>query len=125
MFFPIEEWFPSFLLTVLVECGVVLAGFRDAGVGPVRLAVMLVFANLATHQAVWFVYTQLFLVGTVEYLVAAECWAVAAEALFWWTVLPGVTARRAIAVAVAANALSFATGRVLEALWPALLGLPT
>lgn len=125
MFFPIEEWFPAFALTVLVESVVVVGGFRDAGMSLPRLLVMLLFANLATHQAVWFVYTQLFVVGTVEYLVAAETWAAAAEALFWWTVLPGVTARRAIAVAVAANALSFVTGRVLQEFLPDLLRLPT
>ena len=125
MFFPIEEWFPAFVLTVLVEGVVVLAGFRDTGVSPPRLAVMLLFANLATHQAVWFVYTQLFLVGTIEYLVAAESWAAAAEALFYWAVLPGVSVRRVIAVAVAANALSFVTGRVLQELLPELLRLPT
>ena len=125
MFFPIEEWFPAFVLTVLVEGVVVLAGFRDAGVRPPRLILILLFGNLATHQAVWFVYTQLFLVGTVAYVVASEAWAAAAEAVFYWAVLPGVPVRRVIAVAVVANAASFLVGLVIRGLWPDLLRLPT
>jgi hypothetical protein len=124
VFFPIEEWFPAFVLTVLVEGVVVLAGFRGAGMSLPRLALLLVFANLATHQAVWFVYTQLFLVGTVAYVVATEAWAAVAEAVFYWAVLPGVPARRVIVVAFAANAASFLVGRAVHALWPDLLRLP-
>ena len=124
MFFPIEEWFPAFVLTVAVEGVVVLYGFRNAGVGLPRLVLMLLFANLATHQAVWFVFTQLFLVGTTAYLVAAEGWAVAAEALFYWAVLPLVPVHRVVTVAVAANAASFVLGHVINTLWPELLRLP-
>lgn len=125
MFFPIEEWFPAFVLTVLVEGVVVLYGFRDAGVALLRLALLILFANLATHPAVWFVFTQLFLVGTVAYLVAAEGWAIGMEALFYWAVLPGLSPRRVIAVAVAANAASFAIGRAINAWLPDLLRLPS
>jgi hypothetical protein len=124
VFFPIEEWFPAFVLTVLVESVVVLAGFRDAGVRLPRLILILLFGNLATHQAVWFVYTQLFLVGTVGYVVASETWAAAAEAVFYWAVLPGVPVRRVIAVAVVANGASFLVGLVIRELWPDLLRLP-
>lgn len=125
MFFPIEEWFPAFVLTVLVEGVVVLYGFRDASVGLPRLMLMLLFANLATHQAVWFVFTQLFLVGTTAYIVAAETWAAAAEALFYWTVLPAVSVRRVVTVAVAANAASFVTGHAVSVMWPDFPRLPT
>jgi hypothetical protein len=90
-----------------------------------RLALLVVFANLATHQAVWFVFTQLFLVGTTAYTVAAETWAAAAEAVFYWAISPGVSTRRVIAVAVAANAASFVLGDVVTELWPDLLRLPT
>ncbi|OGO57220.1 MAG: hypothetical protein A2V85_06970 [Chloroflexi bacterium RBG_16_72_14] len=125
MFFPIEEWFPAFVLTLLVEGPIVLAGFRGATVSLPRLALLLVFANLATHQAVWFVFTQLFLVGTMAYTVAAETWAVAAEAVFYWAISPGVSTRRVFAVAVSANAASFVLGHVAATLWPDLLRLPT
>jgi hypothetical protein len=125
MFFPVEEWFPAFVLTVLVEGAVVLYGLRGAGAGLPRLALLIVFANLVTHPSVWFVFTQLFLVGTTAYLVAAEGWAVAMEALFYWAVLPGLSPRRAIAVAVAANAASFVVGRAINAWLPDLLRLPS
>jgi hypothetical protein len=124
VFFPVDEWFPAFALTCLAEGLVVLPAFWRSRVEPARLLVLLVFANLATHPAVWFVFTQLFLVGTIEYVVAAEVWAVAAEAVFWWAVLPGVGLRRVAGVAVAANALSFVLGRVLQDVWPGLLELP-
>jgi len=125
MFFPIGEWFPAFVLTVLVELAVVLVGLRGTGtaVGLPRLGLLSVFANLATHPAVWFVFTQLFLVGTAAYVVAAETWAVLAEALFYWAVLPGVSPRRALAVAVAANAASFVIGRAINMMAPELLRL--
>jgi hypothetical protein len=125
MFFPVEEWFPAFVLTVLVEGAVVLYALRDAGVGLPRLALLILFANLVTHPSVWFVFTQLFLVGTTAYLVAAEGWAIAMEALFYWTVLPRISPRRAIAVAVAANAASFVMGRAISAWLPDLLRLPS
>ena len=44
---------------------------------------LVVFANLITHPAVWFIFTQLFLVGTPEYVVTSEAWAVGLEALFY------------------------------------------
>ena len=73
-----------------------------------------------THPAVWFVFTQLFLVGTTEYVVAAESWAVAAEAAFYWAAVTGLTVRRAIAVALLANLASFVAGRLVTELWPEL-----
>ena len=124
MFFPVEEWFPAFVLTCLAEGFVLLPAFWRSGVDPGRLALLLVFANLATHPAVWFVFTQLFLVGTIEYVLVAEAWAVIAEVVFWWAVLPGVGLRRVAGVVVTANAVSFVVGRVLQDVWPGLLELP-
>lgn len=113
MFFPVEEWFPAFLLTLAVELPVVLVLLRRARIDPLRLGLLVVFANLSTHPAVWFVFTQLFLVGTPEYVLAAEAWAFGAEALFYAVAVPGITARQAIAVALVANATSFAVGRLI------------
>jgi hypothetical protein len=114
MFFPVSEWFPAFVLTVVVELPIVLLVLRRPGVSRLRLAVLVVFANLATHPAVWFVFTQLYLVGTVEYVVVAESWAVGAEALFYAVALPAITPRQAIVAAVAANVGSFLVGRLLN-----------
>jgi hypothetical protein len=84
--------------------------------------VLAVFANLATHPIVWYVMTQLFLIGTWEYVLAAESWAVALEAIFYAVVFRGLHPRRAIAVAVVANAASFIAGRIVSGLWPEVFG---
>ena len=88
MFFPVEEWFPAFLLTLGVEIPVAVLLLRGTGAGVPRLVVLVGLANLATHPSVWFVFTQLFLVGTPEYVVAAEGWAIAVEALFYAVAVP-------------------------------------
>jgi hypothetical protein len=122
MFFPIEDWFPAFLLTVAVETPIVAlllwrlerALARDL----VRLVVVVVFANLATHLAVWYVFTQLLLVDTWQYLVVAEAWAFVGEALVYWAAFRGLRFASAAAVALVANLASFAAGRLLAVVWP-------
>jgi hypothetical protein len=122
MFFPASGWFAAFLLTLAVE--VPIAGYLLRRVEPdrLRLVVLLVFANLATHPIVWYVMTQLFLIGTWEYVLAAESWAVAVEAVFYAVAFRGLDPRRAIAVAVVANAASFTAGRIAGELWPGVFG---
>ncbi|HEY5629264.1 MAG TPA: hypothetical protein VIR16_07110, partial [Candidatus Limnocylindrales bacterium] len=108
MFFPVDEWARAFALTVLVEGVILLPAFRGHGVSWLRLGLLCLFANLATHPVVWFVLTQLFLLGTATYTVVAEAWAVGAEAVLYWAALPSVPLRRVVLVAVGANATSFA-----------------
>lgn len=115
MFIPIADWLPAFLLTLVVEVPLVVLLLGRGTRGRGRLAALAVFANLATHPAVWFVFTQLFLVGTVEYTVAAEAWAVGVEAVFYAVAVEGVSLRRASAVSLAANAASFLAGRLIGA----------
>src|SRR5687768_16808894 len=107
MFFPVSDWLPAFIITVALEGPVVLYLLRRAEPSLVRLGVLVVFANLATHPVVWYVITQLMLVGTPPYVLVAETWAIAAEALFYGTAIRGLSVRRAIATAVAVNATSF------------------
>ena len=121
MYFPADLWLRAFLLTVLVEVPLAAYLLRRFGPSRPRLLLLLLFANLASHPAVWFIFTQPFLVGTWEYLLVAEAWAVAVEALFYWTALPGLPARRAIAVSLAANAASVLAGQLVTAVWPTLL----
>jgi len=83
MFFPISGWFAAFVVTVAVELPIGAWLLRRAEPELPRRVALVVLANLVTHPAVWYVFSQLFLVGTVEYLVAAEGWAVAAEAVFY------------------------------------------
>jgi hypothetical protein len=113
MFFPVSDWFAAFVLTLAVEAPIVALVFRRAEPDLVRLGIFIVFANLATHLAVWYVITQLLLVGTLGYTLVAETWATAAEAVFYRAAIRGLSARRAIAAAVVANGASFLAGRLI------------
>jgi hypothetical protein len=121
MFFPVEEWFAAFLLTIVVEVPIVVVMLRRSEPDLARLVGIAFFANLASHPAVWFVFTQLFLVGTPEYLVAAEGWAVVVEAVFYVVVIRGVSLPRALAVSLVANGASFAVGRLIGQAWLGVL----
>jgi hypothetical protein len=121
MFFPVSGWFVAFVITVAVEAPVVLLLLRRTEANLFRLGLLVLFANLATHPVVWYVITQLALVGTLGYVLVAETWAIAAEAVFYGATIRGLSVRRAIAVAVAANATSFVAGRLIGGLWPDLI----
>ena len=114
MYLPISSWFVAFALTLLVEVPVVLAMLRREEPNLARLAVLVVFVNLATHLVVWYVATQLLRVGTIEYVVAAEAWAIGAEAVFYTAAVRGLPFPRSLVVAATANLASFLVGRLLE-----------
>jgi len=114
MYVPISSWFAAFALTVAVEVPLVLAMLRREEPDLARLGVMVVTVNLATHLVVWYVATQLLRVGTIEYVVAAEAWAILAEAVFYTAAVRGLSFGRALVVAAAANLASFLVGRLLE-----------
>jgi hypothetical protein len=120
MYFPVSGWFAAFILTLAVEAPLVAFLLRRAEPDLVRLGVLIVFANLATHPVVWYVISQLLLVGTPGYTLVAETWAIAAEAVFYGTAIRGLSMRRSIAVAVAANATSFVVGQLVGELRPDL-----
>jgi hypothetical protein len=122
MYIPVDGWLRAFLITVAVETPVVLWLLRGGGTSRPRLVVLGIFANLATHPVVWFVIQQLIWPDTPEYVAVAETWAIAAEAAFWWIVIPGLRPGRALAVAVLANACSYGTGLAVAAVWPGALG---
>ncbi|HXX60723.1 MAG TPA: hypothetical protein VEI48_05485 [Candidatus Sulfotelmatobacter sp.] len=120
MFFSASGWLAAFLLTLAVELPVAAFLLRRAEPDRLRLALLIVYANLATHPLVWFVLSQFALVGTATYVLLAESWAIAAEALFYWITLRGLPARRALAVSLAANASSFLVGQLVGNMWPEL-----
>jgi hypothetical protein len=120
VFFPVDLWFRAFLVTVAVEVPIVAFGLRRFEPSWPRLLVLILFANLASHPAVWFIFTQLLLIGTAEYLLVAEGWAVAAEALFYWAVFRGLPARRSVLVSFVANMASFLLAELLARAWPEL-----
>ena len=118
MFFPAGDWFAAFVLTLAVEVPIAVFLLRRAEPNLARAAAIVVFANLVSHPMVWFVWTQVFLIGTAEYVIAVETWAIAIEALFYAVVVRGLGPGRAVLIAVVANAASFAIGRVVAQLWP-------
>jgi len=95
---------------------------RWSGEGVPRLLALAVLANLATHPSVWFVFTQLLLVGTPAYTLVVEAWAFGVEALFYAVVVAGLGWRRALVVSLVANLASWVVGRLV--LVP-LIGLAT
>jgi hypothetical protein len=120
MFFPVSGWFAAFVITVAIEAPIAAFLLRRSEPDLVRLVTLIVFANLATHPVVWYVLTQLLLVGTPGYTLVAETWATVAEAVFYAAAIRGLPWRRALLVAVAANATSWLGGRVIAGLLPDL-----
>ena len=116
MFFPASEWLAAFMLTLAVEVPIGLLLLRHAEPDLRRLFFLVLFANLVTHPAVWFVFTQLFLIGTPQYTLVAEAWAVVVEAIFYVVTIRGLAPTRSILVAVVANAASFVVGRLVFSL---------
>ena len=119
MFFPVSAWFTAFVVTVVTEGPIVwwFARGREASVLRVGAAVLL--ANLASHPAVWFIFTQLLLVGTVTYTLTTEAWAVIVEAVLYALALRGVGPRRALAASLVANVVSSLVGVLVGGfLWP-------
>lgn len=120
MFIPVEVWLRAFLLTVAVEAPIVALLLRRWEPSLGRLLALVFFANLASHPAVWFIFSQPLLIGTPEYLLVVETWAVACEALFYWVAFRGLPVRRAILASLVANAASFLVGQLLFMLRPDL-----
>ena len=118
MFIPADDWLRAFLLTLAVEVPLVAWLLRRAEPQLWRGAAIAVIANLATHPLVWFGWSQAFLIGTPEYVIAAETWAVAVEAAIFAVTIRGLGPRRAVLISLIANGASFAVGRVAVQLLP-------
>ena len=118
MFIPADDWLRAFLLTLAVEVPLATWLLRRAEIESWRAAVIVFIANLATHPLVWFAWSQVFLIGTPEYVIAAETWAVAIEAVVYAVTIGGLGARRALLISLIANGASFALGRVVAGLLP-------
>jgi hypothetical protein len=120
VFIPVEIWFRAFVLTLVVEAPVVALLLRRWEPSRPRLLVLIVFANLASHPAVWFVFSQLLDIGTQDYVLAVEAWAIASEALFYSAAIRGLPVRQAIVASLVANTASYLVGLLAVALWPQL-----
>lgn len=121
MFIPADLWFRAFVLTVAVELPIAYVVLRRWAPDRPRLLLLVVLANLASHPAVWFIFSQPLLIGTLEYVAVVEAWAIAVEAVLYWVAIRGIPPRWAFVASLAANAASFAVGRLVAAAWPDLL----
>jgi hypothetical protein len=107
-------WFKAFLLTVLVEVPIATALLRPAEPRRARRVALVLFANVASHPAVWFIFPELGL-PHLPTLVLAEAWALLSEALFYRLVFEKTDAVEAVGIAAVANGASFAIGLLVHA----------
>lgn len=108
----VAAWARAFLLTCVVELLVALPLLGTKASPGRRLAAVL-FAQLASHPAVWFVFPELRL-GRTGYLVSAELWAVLIEMALYRVVFTELSWSRALGVAALANGASFGVGLLLK-----------
>jgi len=108
----ISPWLKAFLITLLVEVPLAAFLLRQQEPRLSRLLLAGVYANLATHPLVWFVFATLPLRPWAG-IALAELWAWLGEALFFVVVWRGLSWRRAAGVALLTNGASFGLGLLL------------
>lgn len=109
-------WFQAFVWTLILEAVVVAWFLRGEAI--TRRGTLVLFANLITHPAVWFVFPELgvhYQLPHVVTLVASELWAYGLEAWFYCTWLGQGRIRDGIWLAVVANTVSLVAGFALRA----------
>jgi len=112
----VAAWARAFGATCLIE-GVIVFLFFGRRWPASRRWGAAALGQLATHPAVWFILP-VFPWPRSLYLAVAESWAVVVEAATYRLVLPPTSWRRAAACSLLANAASFLTGLLLQAVWP-------
>ena len=112
--FYVFSWLKAFVATFAIEAPIVCSypACSDAPL-PRRLALVL-FANLVTHPAVWFIIPELGL-PPLWAIVASEVWAIAMEAWFYKSVFVRLTSLRALGISALANGASFGIGLLIRA----------
>lgn len=109
----ISPWLRAFALTTGVEATVAIPLLRGVEPAVSRRLTLVVFANLMSHPAVWFVFPALagsYLTKTL----LSEAWAVSVEAAFFCFVLPRASRARLWGVSMIANGLSWLVGIVVQ-----------
>ncbi len=109
-------WLVAFLITVAVEAPIVVGLTRRLAARAPRRFALAVFAQLATHPLVWFVFPRLVGLKGRTSLLLSELWAWLAEAAFYALVFPDLPARRALGISALANGASLAAGVLLAGL---------
>lgn len=108
----VYAWLHAFIATLVLETPIVVWLTRDSGLSIGRRIAISVFANLATHPAVWFIIPH-FGLSSNGTLLVAEVWAIAIEWAIYFVAIPKITVQRALAVSAIANGASYAIGLVL------------
>lgn len=108
----IWHWFAAFLLTLAVETPLVAVLLRPCEGRLGRRVLIAVFASLATHPIVWFIFPALPFAPWPRFL-ASELWAIVTEALFFGLAVRGLSTPRAAATSLAANTASALCGLAL------------
>ena len=90
-------WFKAFFFTVLVETPIAAALLRPAEPRLARRIALILFANLASHPAVWFIFPALGL-SYLPTLLISEAWAVLLEALLYRLVFEKADAVEALGI---------------------------
>jgi hypothetical protein len=106
----VKAWLMAFLVTVAVEVPIVVWLTRAYPAGAPRRAALAVFAQLATHPLVWFVFPRIVGLTGRTSLLLSETWAWLGETGFYLAALPGLPVARAMATSALANAASIAVG---------------
>jgi hypothetical protein len=104
-------WLIAFLVTSAVEVPLVVALTRGTEPSAPRRAALALFAQLATHPLVWFVFPYIVGLRGSTAMLLSEIWAFGAESvLYALTLRIGVT--RAAAISALANGASILVGVV-------------
>ena len=118
----ILPWLSAFLLTLAIETPLVVVLLRRYEERAAHRVLLAVFASLATHPLVWFLFPTLPLAPWPRFW-ASELWATATEAVFYGVTVRGLPAARAAAVSLVANAASATFGLAISVTpWGAWLG---
>jgi hypothetical protein len=113
-------WLVAFLVTVAVEVPIVLALTRQSETRVAQRLALIVFAQLATHPLVWFVFPYIVGIRGGTATLLSEAWAWLAEAAIYGLVFRGVTFTRALALSAVANGTSVLAGVVITKVGPGL-----
>ena len=105
-------WAKAFLVTFALEAPIAGYLFRAEEPSVARRLTLVLFANLVTHPAVWFLFPLLPIDPYVA-LASSEAWAVVLEAWFYAVVFRAPIVR-AGGISALCNGSSFAAGLVLH-----------
>jgi hypothetical protein len=106
-------WLRAFLLTVAVECPLVVVLTAQSRLPWAKRVCLIIAAQLMTHPLVWYVFPAIPTLPRVTTLVLSELWAFLAEAAFYALVEVAPSKLRAFGVSALANGASLGLGFLL------------